>query len=318
MARSTLRSNRGTAAGVVTDIQARTRPWVLELLLSLRPAQWTKNALLFAGLIFGGKLLQPDAVITAAEAFAVFCGLSGVVYIVNDLRDIDTDRRHPIKSRRPIASGAVSRAAAQGTAAILAFVALGAAFALHTGFGLIAATYLGLLVTYSLFLKHIVILDVLTIAAGFVMRAAAGAVVLDVEISDWLLVVTLLGALFLALGKRRGEMATLAGGGTDHRPILAHYSTDLLDQMITIVAASTLLAYAFYTINPETVARFNTDLLVFTLPFPLYGLFRYLYLIHLREGGANPSETLLTDRPILACVAIWACVTAVIIYGPWR
>jgi len=269
-------------------------------------------------LLFGGKLLDPGAAVTAMLAFVVFCLLSGVVYLVNDVRDVESDRQHPVKSHRPIASGALSPSTAMASAAVLAAVAIGGAFALHTGFGVIASSYLGLLVCYSIFLKHLVILDVLTVAAGFVMRAAAGAVVLNVAFSSWLLIVTLLGALFLALGKRRGEIATLDGGGAGHRPILADYSTDLLDHMITIVAASTLLAYAFYTMNPDTIERFHTDRLVFTLPFPLYGLFRYLYLIHLREGGANPSETLLTDRPILVCVAAWACVTAAIIYGPWR
>jgi 4-hydroxybenzoate polyprenyltransferase len=288
------------------------------LLLSLRPAQWTKNLILFAGLIFGGKLLDADAAIAAALGFVVFCVLSGVVYLVNDVRDVDADRQHPLKSRRPIASGAVSPASALTTAAVLTCGAMGVAWWLGPAFAAVAAAYVVLLTLYSVVLKHIVILDVLTIALGFVLRAAAGAAVVNVAVSHWLLVVTLLGALFLALGKRRGEIATLAGGGASYRPILADYSTGLLDQMITIVAASALLAYTFYTINPETVARFGTDRLVLTLPFPLFGLFRYLYLIHQREGGANPSETLLSDRPILACVALGACAVAVIIYGPWR
>jgi 4-hydroxybenzoate polyprenyltransferase len=290
----------------------------VSLLLSLRPAQWTKNLIVFAGLIFGGKLLEPDAVIASALGFLVFCILSGVVYLVNDVRDVEADRQHPTKSRRPIAAGDLSRSSALAAAVVLGAVALGVAWWLGRSFAVVAATYVVLLTVYSVVLKHIVILDVLTIALGFVLRAAAGAAVVHVAVSHWLLVVTLLGALFLALGKRRGEIATLAGGGTGFRPILADYSTALLDQMITIVAASTLLAYTFYTINPETVARFGTDRLVLTLPFPLYGLFRYLYLIHQREGGANPSETLLSDRPILACVALGAGVVAVIIYGPWR
>ena len=175
-----------------------------------------------------------------------------------------------------------------------------------------------LLTVYSTVLKHHVILDVLTIAAGFVLRAAAGTVVIAVAISHWLLVLTLLLALFLALSKRRAEMVTLADGGTGHRRSLADYSPQLLDQLITIMAASTLLAYAFYTISPETVARFGTDRLLYTLPFPLYGIFRYLFLIHQRDGGANPSETLLQDRPILVCVGLWALTVAILIYGPWH
>jgi 4-hydroxybenzoate polyprenyltransferase len=300
------------------SMSAFTRPWGVALLVSLRPAQWTKNLILFAGLIFGEKLLDPASVLTSSLAFAVFCALSGVVYLVNDVRDRDADRLHPTKSRRPVAAGEVSPTAAIAAAALLTVGALLLAWWLEPAFFVIALAYVSLLTVYSISLKHLVILDVLTIAAGFVLRAAAGAAVLTVAISHWLLVVTLLGALFLALGKRRGEIATLADGGTTHRPILADYSTALLDQMITIVAAATLVSYAFYTISPETVAKFGTDRLLFTLPFPLYGLFRYLFLIHQREGGANPSETLLSDRPIFVCVALWACMAAVIIYGPWQ
>lgn len=299
-------------------MSAFTRPWGVALLVSLRPAQWTKNLILFAGLIFGEKLLDPAAVLTSSLAFAVFCALSGVVYLVNDVRDRDADRLHPTKSKRPVAAGEVSPASALAAAALLTIGALLLAWWLEPAFFVIALAYVSLLTLYSVSLKHLVILDVLTISAGFVLRAAAGAAVLTVAISHWLLVVTLLGALFLALGKRRGEIATLADGGTAHRPILADYSVGLLDQMITIVAAATLVSYAFYTISPETVAKFGTDRLLFTLPFPLYGLFRYLFLIHQRDGGANPSETLLSDRPIFVCVAIWACMAAVIIYGPWQ
>jgi 4-hydroxybenzoate polyprenyltransferase len=318
MARETIRPTLTTPAGLSADGRGPARSWAVSLLLSLRPAQWTKNLILFAGLIFGGKLLDPDAVAASTLGFLVFCILSGVVYLVNDVRDAAADRQHPTKSRRPIAAGDLSPSTALAAAAVLGAGALGVAWWLGPSFAVVAATYLVLLTVYSVVLKHIVILDVLTIALGFVLRAAAGAAVVQVAVSHWLLVVTLLGALFLALGKRRGEIATLAGGGAGYRPILADYSTALLDQMITIVAASTLLAYTFYTINPETVARFGTDRLVLTLPFPLYGLFRYLYLIHQREGGANPSETLLSDRPILACVALGAGAVAVIIYGPWR
>jgi 4-hydroxybenzoate polyprenyltransferase len=240
------------------------------------------------------------------------------VYLVNDVRDVATDRLHPTKSQRPIAAGDLSPTAALTSALVLMAAGLATAFALSTGFGMVATAYVSLLTVYSTALKHLVILDVMAIAGGFVLRAVGGAVVIGVAISHWLLVCTLLGALFLALGKRRGEIATLVDGGTGHRPILAHYSLDLLDQLITIVAGATLLSYAFYTISPETVAKFGTDRLLFTLPFPLYGVFRYLYLIHKHDGGANPSETLISDRPILLCVALWACAVAVVIYGPWR
>ena len=177
-----------------------------------------------------------------------------------------------------------------------------------------AAGYLALQVLYSATLKHIVILDVLTIAIGFVLRAVAGAFAIDVEISQWLLVCTILLALFIALAKRRHELVLLADGATGHRPILGEYSAYLLDQMIAVVTASTLVAYIFYTISPETQEKFGTSLLELTIPFPIYGIFRYLYLVHRREGGGSPAELLLTDRPLLACVALWAASVAFIIY----
>ncbi len=318
MARETLRPDLPAAPIGARPVPARPRPWAVALWLSLRPAQWTKNLILFAGLIFGGRLLDPASVVAAGLGFIVFCLLSGVVYLVNDVHDIEADRQHPAKSRRPIASGAIRPRTALSAAAGLTVGALALAWWLGPRFALVALAYITLLTVYSTALKHHVILDVLTIAAGFVLRAVGGAVVIHVAISHWLLVLTLLLALFLALSKRRAEMVTLADGGGSHRRSLADYSQGLLDQLITIVAGATLLAYAFYTISPETVAKFGTDRLLFTLPFPLYGIFRYLFLIHQREGGANPSETLLQDRPILVCVALWACAVAVIIYGPWR
>lgn len=299
-------------------MSALTRTRGVALLVSLRPAQWTKNLILFAGLIFGEKLLDPSSALAASLAFVVFCALSGVVYLVNDIRDVEADRQHPTKSRRPIAAGELPISTAWTAAAVITAVALATAWWLDGVFFSVALAYLALLTLYSSALKHHAILDVLTIAGGFVLRAVAGVVVIHVAISHWLLVETLLLALFLALSKRRAEMVTLVDGGSGHRRSLADYSPQLLDQLITIVAASTLLAYASYTISPETVARFGTDRLLFTLPFPLYGIFRYLFLIHQREGGANPSETLLQDRPILACVGLWALTVAVLIYGPWR
>jgi 4-hydroxybenzoate polyprenyltransferase len=294
----------------------RTRPLPYSLVRSLRPEQWTKNLIIFGGLLFGQRLFDLPSALKATGAFAVFCALSSVVYLINDVADRDADRRHPLKKHRPIASGAVSPRAALLTAAAIGIVALTAAFLLRFQFGLIASAYLALLALYSGPLKHVVIIDVLTIAIGFVLRAAAGAVVIDVPISNWLLFVTILGALFLALSKRRHELVLLADDATSHRPILQEYSPYLLDQMIAVVTASTLVAYAFYTINPETVEKFHTNHLSLTLPFLLYGIFRYLYLVHQREGGGSPAETLLNDRPLLACVALWALAVALIIYGP--
>jgi 4-hydroxybenzoate polyprenyltransferase len=292
------------------------RPLAMNLVRSLRPEQWTKNLIIFGALLFGQRLFDLPSVLYASAAFCVFCALSGVVYLLNDVADRDADHRHPIKRYRPIASGAVPVPTALGAAAALGVVALSAAFALRAEFGFFATAYVALLAFYSGLLKHVVIIDVLTIAIGFVLRAAAGAVVIDVPISNWLLVVTILGALFLAMSKRRHELVLLADGATSHRPILQEYTPYLLDQMISVVTASTLVAYAFYTISPETVEKFHTHHLGLTLPFLLYGIFRYLYLVHQKEGGGSPAETLLNDRPLLVCVALWACAVALIIYGP--
>ena len=298
-----------------TSGRAAERPLVWSLVLALRPRQWTKNLIVLAGLIFGERLLDSAAVVDAMVAFVVFCLLSGVVYLVNDIRDRDADRLHPIKSRRPIASGALPVNVAASFAGALVMVAIGVAFWLSVPFGIVGATYLVMLVLYSIWLKHLVILDVLTLAMGFVLRAWGGAVAVDVGMSHWLLLLTLLGALFLALSKRRAELVSLADDARHHRPTLAEYSPHLLDQMISVVTASTLLAYALYTIDAETVARFGTDRLLWTLPFPLYGIFRYLYLVHQRDGGGNPSEILLSDSPILACVALWGAAVVIVIYG---
>ena len=313
MARSTSSpvAASGTATGAVPG-----RRLALHLLFSLRPGQWTKNLVIFAGLLFGRRLFDSDAVLAAVAAFVVFCILSGVVYLVNDVADRETDRLHPLKAHRPIASGALPVRVALVSAIALGAIALLAAYRLGWPFTIVAAAYLALQIAYSGPLKHIVIIDVLTIAVGFVLRAVAGAVAVNVEISHWLLVCTILLALFIALAKRRHEIVLLAGAATGHRPILGEYSAYLLDQMIGVVTASTLIAYVFYTISPETVQKFGTQWLGLTIPFPLYGIFRYLYLVHQREGGGSPADLLLTDRPLLACVALWALAVALIIYRP--
>jgi len=293
---------------------ARSLAW--PLIVSLRPHQWTKNLVVFAGLIFGQRLFDSTSVIKAVSAFVLFCLMSGVVYLVNDIVDRRSDQQHPIKQRRPIASGALPLPVAFAAVIILGAVSLAGAAALGGAFALTAGSYLGLQVLYSGLLKHVVIVDVLTIAVGFVLRAVGGAVAVDVEISHWLLVCTILLALFIALAKRRHEIVLLADGASEHRPILGEYSAYLLDQMIGVVTASTLIAYVFYTISPETVTKFGTESLGFTIPFPLYGIFRYLYLVHRREGGGSPADLLLTDRPLLACVAFWGIAVAIIIYRP--
>jgi 4-hydroxybenzoate polyprenyltransferase len=287
----------------------------LALLASLRPRQWVKNLFVFAGVIFSQQLLTPR-VWPALAAFAIFCGLSGAIYLFNDVADVDTDRLHPSKRRRPIASGALPIGAAIGFGVLLLAGCLAAAFRLSPAFGLVALGYGALLTAYSVWLKHLVILDVLTVAAGFVLRAVAGAVAVDAEISGWLLICTILIALFLALGKRRHEYRSLQGDAAAHRPILAEYSEGFLDQMISVVTASTVTTYALYTMSPETVAKFHTRLLPLTLPFVLYGIFRYLYLLYRRDLGGNPSDLLVTDRGLLLDALLWMVATLAIIYGP--
>jgi len=287
------------------------------LIVSVRPGEWTKNLFVFAGLLFGQRLADPVAVGRATAAFVIFCALAGVVYLVNDVADRERDRQHPRKRDRPIASGALSVSAALTAASLLGIGALAWAWWMGRDFGLVATAYVLLLVLYSGPLKHIVIIDVLTIAIGFVLRVVAGAVAIGVPISQWLLICTILLALFLGLSKRRHEIVLLADGATGHRRILQEYSPYLLDQMIGVVTASTLMAYILYATSHETAEKFGTSLLGLTIPFPLYGIFRYLYLVHRKDGGGSPAELLLNDRPLLACVAFWAVAVVVIIYRPF-
>jgi 4-hydroxybenzoate polyprenyltransferase len=294
---------------------ARTSTFRL-LLASLRPEQWTKNLFVFAGVLFGGHLLDLSAMLRAVAAFVVFCALSGVVYIFNDLADRAGDQRHPLKRLRPIASGRLQPRTAALTGVVLALVAFAAAVLLSPLFAAVAASYVALLLAYTMVLKHLVIIDALTIAAGFVLRAAAGAVAVFVPISHWLLVCTTLLALFLVLSKRRHELTLLADGAVTHRPILEEYSPYLLDQMIAVVTASTLVAYSVYATSAETAERLNTTRLGLTIPFVLYGIFRYLYLVHQKRAGGSPADLLLTDRPLLACVGLWALSVALILYTP--
>jgi 4-hydroxybenzoate polyprenyltransferase len=294
-----------------------TRSTGANLLVSLRPDQWTKNLIVFAALIFAVRLFDPAALALATAAFFIFCALSGAVYLINDVSDREADGLHPLKRLRPIASGALAPATALTWAAVLAAVGLAAAFALRLSFGVAAASYVALVILYSRALKHVVILDVMAIAIGFVLRAVAGGLVIGVPISDWLLVCTILGALFLGLAKRRHELTLLADGATGHRRILEEYDPYLLDQMIAVVAAATLVAYIIYCASPETAEKFGTRWLVLTTPFPIYGIFRYLYLVHRKHGGGSPSDVLLRDRPLLSCVALWGLAVVLIIYRPY-
>jgi 4-hydroxybenzoate polyprenyltransferase len=297
-------------------VTARTPgTWSL-LASSVRPGQWTKNLLVFAGLIFGGRLLDPAAVLAATVAFAIFCALSSAGYLFNDVRDREADRRHPLKRARPVASGELPTSTAIVAAGALAGAGLIAAGIVAPTLAAVAAAYVLLLVLYSIVLKHIVIIDVLTIAGAFVLRAIAGAVAVAVPFSAWLLVCTTLLALFLGLNKRRHELVLLGDAAMDHRRILDEYSPYLLDQMIAVVTASIVIAYTFYAISAETAARLGTARLGLTIPFVLYGIFRYLYLVHQKGGGGNPAAMLVTDRPLLICVGLWIATVAVLMYSP--
>jgi 4-hydroxybenzoate polyprenyltransferase len=286
------------------------------LLVSLRPEQWTKNLLVLAGVVFGGRLLEPPAVAIALAAFAIFCSLSGAVYLFNDVADREADQNHPLKRERPIASGQLSATSAVTAGVVLGMAGVATAFSIGTEFGIVAAAYLSAQILYSVGLKHVVIVDVLMIAAGFVLRAIAGAVAVNVPIGHWLLVCTTLLALFLALSKRRHEMTLLAEGATDHRRILEEYSPYLLDQMIGVVTSSTLIAYTVYATSSDTAARLGTAKLGLTIPFVLYGIFRYLYLVHQKSGGGSPAAMLMTDRPLLGCVGLWAASVIILMYSP--
>jgi 4-hydroxybenzoate polyprenyltransferase len=281
---------------------------------SLRPRQWTKNLLVFAGLIFSRGLHEPALVARSGLAFALFCLLSGGVYLINDVVDAERDRAHPQKRHRPVASGRLPARIALVAGVGLLIGTATAGFFLSVPFGMVAAAYAVLLTAYSAGLKHVVIVDTLIIAGGFVLRALAGVIVLGIGTSYWLLLCTILLALFLTFGKRRHELLALEAGATDHRPILSEYTPQLLDQMIAVVTASTLMAYALYTMAPDTHARLGTARLPLTIPFVLYGIFRYLYLLYRHDLGGNPSEHFLTDRALLVDVALWGATVVVVLY----
>jgi len=273
--------------------------------LLLRPTQWLKNLLIFAALIFSMHLLVAESVLRTLVAFESFCLVASAAYVVNDVHDAERDRRHPIKSQRPIAAGRVSVQSALLVAALLAAAGAALAVALGPSFAAVVAAYGVLQVLYSFALKDVVILDVMAIATGFVLRAVAGGVVIDVYVSPWLMLCTFLLALFLGFNKRRHEVVLLEGGAGGHRETLRDYSPYFLDQMISVVTASTVLAYAIYTVSPEVREKLHTNSLYLTIPFVLYGIFRYLYLVHQREGGGNPTHELLTDRPLWVNVLLW-------------
>lgn len=283
------------------------------LLRAMRPQQWVKNLFVLAPVVFAHRLGDPALLGRALLAFAAFCAGSSAIYLLNDVRDREADRHHPLKRQRPIASGAVSVGVAVVTALVLAAAGLAAGAALGRLALALLLAFLLLNTLYTLHLKHVVILDVMVLAIGYLLRVEAGAAAVGVAVSTWLLLCTLFVAVFLGFSKRRHELLLLADRAADQRRVLSHYSPAFLDQMISVVTASTVICYALYAMADESVAKHGRGL-VYTVPFVLFGVFRYLYLTYQRPGHANPTEEVLTDPPFLVNVAIWAAVVLTVLY----
>lgn len=282
------------------------------LLITMRPKQWIKNLLIFTALIFAEKLFELQLLARTIIAFVLFCFISSSVYLINDLADMEKDRRHPIKCKRPLASGQLEPSLAIAAAVALTVASLLGSFSLSPPFGLTALAYLLIMIAYSLALRDIVIVDALTLALGFVLRAVAGAVVIAVPISPWLYVCTTLLSLFLVLGKRRHELILLRDGADEHRAILREYTPHLLDEMIAIVTSAAVMAYSLYTFSAPNLPPNHSMML--TIPFVLYGIFRYLYLIHVKNKGGSPEEILLKDLPLIVAIALWGIAAVAILY----
>jgi 4-hydroxybenzoate polyprenyltransferase len=284
------------------------------LVISARPSHWVKNLIIFAALIFAKEYENPQKIVLAVIAFIAFCLGTSAVYLFNDVLDRENDKKHPLKSKRPIASGKVSTSAALTLAVILFLAGTALSILVNVETFIALIFYVVINIAYTLVLKHIVIIDVMTIAAGFILRPVAGGLAISVPISPWLLVCTTLLALFLGFGKRRHELSLLTDGAASHRKSLDNYSIPFLDQMISVVTASTVVAYAFYTLSPEVVEHFQTKWMSSTIPFVLYGIFRYQFLIFKRDEGGSPTKLLLTDPPLLICVVLWLAAVLLIFH----
>lgn len=284
------------------------------LLRSLRPNQWIKSVFVLAPLVFSAHLLEGRYLLRSGGAFVLFCLMSSAVYLLNDVRDFESDRRHPEKRNRPIASGLLSPGAATTAAIVIALCVLPLAFLLSISFGWVLLAYGLMNVAYSLHLKHVVILDVMIIASGYLLRAIAGALVINVEISSWLILCTVLLALFMGFVKRRQELILLEAGAAEHRRILDEYTPRFLDQMIAVVTAGALVSYALYTMSPDVAQKLGTPHLNLTIPFVIYGLLRYLYLVYARNQGGNPSSTILGDPSLMINGGLWFLAVFALLY----
>jgi 4-hydroxybenzoate polyprenyltransferase len=300
-----------TVAQTASAPKSRSALKLPPLIRAMRPLQWSKNALVFAGLIFTHSLFKLDPFLTTVAAALTFCAVSSAIYLVNDIRDVDQDRLHPRKRFRPIASGEISVRHAAMTAVVLLVSGFVASFLIRPEFAAVIAGYVVLMVTYSYGLKRLVILDVFAIAAGFVLRAAGGAVAIAVPISPWLYVCTMLLALFIGFAKRRSEIVLLEGQAGRHRANLDAYTIGMLDQIIGIVSSATVMAYSLYTFDAASVPENKSMML--TIPFVLYAIFRYLYLVHRHNLGGSPEVLLFTDRPLLLCIVGWGISSIVIL-----
>ncbi|MEA3407032.1 MAG: decaprenyl-phosphate phosphoribosyltransferase [Chloroflexota bacterium] len=284
------------------------------LLRTMRPKQWAKNVFIFAGIFFDAKFFRIQALFRTILAFLLFCLASSAIYLLNDLVDIEKDRSHPVKKNRPLASGALNPLTAKGAMLLLLLIAIPTAFWLRPLFGIVVIIYVTLMALYSFVLKNIVIIDVMTVSAGFVLRVWAGTTVIDVtRFSPWLYVCTTLLALFISLNKRRHELNLLADQAINHRSSLQEYSQALLDNMTSIVTSATLVAYSFYTFSAPNLPENHAMML--SIPFVVYGIFRYLYLIHEKHLGGAPEDIILHDKPMLATLVLWALTAAVVLYA---
>ncbi|MDX1600804.1 MAG: decaprenyl-phosphate phosphoribosyltransferase [Anaerolineales bacterium] len=283
------------------------------LIRAMRPRQWIKNGFIFAALVFDGQLFAPDPFLRTTIGFVLLCAASSAVYLMNDIVDLEADRRHPTKRLRPLASGALSVGIARVAAAVLLIVAVVGGWALEPAFGVIVVAYLAMNALYSYWLKHVAIIDVFIIAAGFLLRVGGGVSLITVErFSPWLYVCTSLLALFIGFGKRRAEIVLLAESANTHRRVLDGYSVGLLDQIIQIVSALAIMSYSLYTFSAENLPE--NHLMMLTIPFVIYGIFRYLHLIHVEGKGGAPEELVLRDRPLMATLILWALSSTAVLY----
>jgi len=285
-----------------------------DLITLVRPSQWTKNAFVLAPLVFSQRLFEADDLSRAGIAFSSFCLASSAAYVFNDILDRGRDRKHPLKRDRPVAAQRISVAQAGAIAAVLAVVSIASGAAVGGSIVGLLLAFLGLQALYSVWLKHIVIVDVAALAAGFVLRAAAGVVAVGALMSPWLIVCTFLLALFLALAKRRHELFLLERDAGDHREVLGRYTVTLLDQLIVIASVTTLIAYVLYTVSPEVIAKLGTQRLYLTVPFVVFGLFRYLFLVYGRQEGGSPTDVLLGDIPLQIGIFSWIAVVFLLLY----